>query len=235
MPNEAARSLFFSLLRRGQTNSQVCPVHYGDPRNHLVRIILLCSLDLHNNLRFPARFIASAPRTTVHGHGRQIGATKAKRPSDCSKTTSFSTPTLLRPEAGAQDVCAPCVAAQVSLARAFSLGFPPRPHATRPRVRALVSSHQLRTGRGKGRGPSWAPKLRFLLISLQGGAEWCLGFALAFSPSRRARLGSIWWLVAWCSPARAGRKGCLVTNLLSLHASLQLQLLQLYALAWFYE
>jgi hypothetical protein len=181
----------------------------------------------------PHDFIGTEDHGHGHGHGGQTGSypsrrtngtTKAKRPSDCSKTTGFSTPTCSAP----QDVCAPCVAAQVSLARAF-------PHATRPRVRALVSSHQLRTGRGKGRGPSWAPKLRFLLISLQGGAEWCLGFALAFSPSRRARLGSIWWLVAWCSPARAGRKGCLVTNLLSLHASLQLQLLQLYALAWFYE
>jgi hypothetical protein len=69
-----ASSFLFSNKRSGQTNSQVaidCPVHYGDPRNHLVRIVLICSLDLHNNLRFPARFIASAPRTTVHGHGRQ--------------------------------------------------------------------------------------------------------------------------------------------------------------------
>jgi hypothetical protein len=62
-----------------------------------------------------------------------------------------------------------------------------------------------------------------------------LGSEAAVFIDLAARLGSIWWLVAWCSPARAGRKGCLVTNLLSLHASLQLQLLQLYALAWFYE
>lgn len=202
-----ASSFLFSK-RSGQTNSQVaidCPVHYGDPRNHLVRIILLCSLDLHNNLRFPARFIASAPRTT----GTEDKSEPRKRSARRIAAKQLALAVQLAPPGGRSPGRLCAVRGCPSFARpGFFAGFPssaarhattgsgsrlvaPAPHGQRKRTGAKLGSEaavfiDLAARRG---GVVSRFRSRFLPVSTRAARQYLVvgGLVLACS-GRKKRL-----------------------------------------------